>query len=92
MLSALPSSEVGVDELDEEWNRDNIPIDEESVHLLFAAGVPAFKVASGDITYHRLLKKIGETGLPIILSAGASNDNEIIENLTPEEGNEMLQF
>ncbi len=57
------------------------PFDEESVDLLYESGVPAFKVASGDITYQRLLKKIGETRLPLILSVGASNDDEIIEAL-----------
>jgi N-acetylneuraminate synthase/N,N'-diacetyllegionaminate synthase len=53
------------------------PFDEESVDILYRAGVAAFKIASGDITYHRLLKKVGESGLPIILSVGASNEAEI---------------
>ena len=55
------------------------PFDEESVDILYKSGVPAFKIASGDITYHRLLRKVGETGLPIILSVGASNEVEISE-------------
>ena len=55
------------------------PFDEESVDILYKAGVPAFKIASGDITYHRLLKKVGEAGLPIALSVGASNEIEISE-------------
>ena len=57
------------------------PFDEEAVDLLYEAGVPALKIASGDITYHRLLKKAGWTGLPIMLSTGASTDDEILESL-----------
>lgn len=41
--------------------------------------VPAYKIASADITNHPLLKQIAETGKPIFLSTGASTIGEIDE-------------
>jgi len=39
--------------------------------------VPAFKIASGDITYFSLVKEIAKMGKPILLSTGMSNLKEI---------------
>lgn len=54
------------------------PFDEEAVDLL-APHVPAFKVASYDLTNEPLLRKVGSTGKPILLSTGASTDYECIK-------------
>jgi sialic acid synthase SpsE len=43
------------------------------------AVLPAFKVASADITHFPLLKKIATTGKPVILSVGAATREEIEE-------------
>jgi N-acetylneuraminate synthase/N,N'-diacetyllegionaminate synthase len=55
--------------------------DEESVDLLDNLGVPAFKVASGEITNFPLLRYIAEKKKPIILSTGMSTIGEIEEAL-----------
>ncbi|QHS17321.1 acetylneuraminic acid synthetase [haloarchaeon 3A1-DGR] len=54
------------------------PFDREAVDYLDPF-VPAFKVASADITNHPLLKHIAEKGKPILLSTGASTLSEIDE-------------
>jgi N-acetylneuraminate synthase/N,N'-diacetyllegionaminate synthase len=55
--------------------------DKESVDLLDNLGVPAFKVASGEITNFPLLQFIAEKKKPIILSTGMSTIGEIEEAL-----------
>jgi N-acetylneuraminate synthase/N,N'-diacetyllegionaminate synthase len=57
------------------------PFDEESVNLLDDLGVPAFKVASGDLTHLPLLKYIARRNKPIILSTGMSRLSEVDEAL-----------
>ncbi|GAH32238.1 unnamed protein product, partial [marine sediment metagenome] len=57
------------------------PLGEESAHLLYDLGVPAYKIASGDITNIPLLKYIASKKLPIILSTGMANLGEIEEAL-----------
>lgn len=57
------------------------PFDKRSVDLLDELGVPAFKVASGEITNFPLLKHIARKGKPIILSTGMSTLGEIEEAL-----------
>lgn len=52
------------------------PFDLDAVDLLEPL-VPAFKVASADITNVPLLRKVGQTGKPILLSTGASTLAEI---------------
>lgn len=53
------------------------PFDLEAVAELDAMDVACFKVASADITYHALIRRIAETGKPIFLSTGASSIVEI---------------
>lgn len=53
------------------------PFDEDSVSLLQSVGVPAFKVASADITDLPLLEAIARVGLPVLLSTGASELAEV---------------
>ena len=65
------------------------PYDKEAVDILDELGVPAFKIGSGDITWHEMLKYIAKKGKPIILSTGASTVAEIDEALKAirSEGN-----
>lgn len=61
------------------------PFTNEEVDLLVSLNVPFLKVASMDIVYYDLLRKIGSTGLPVILSTGMATLGEIekaIEILT----------
>jgi N,N'-diacetyllegionaminate synthase len=55
------------------------PFDESSVDLLDELGVPAFKVASGEITNHPFLEYIAKKRKPIILSTGMSYLGEVEE-------------
>ncbi len=57
------------------------PFDEESADFLERLGVPAFKIASPDITHIPLLKHVGAKGRPVILSTGMSFLNEVAEAL-----------
>lgn len=52
------------------------PVDLESVEVLNEI-VPFFKISSGDITYHPLIKRVAEKGKPIILSTGLATIDEI---------------
>lgn len=53
------------------------PFDEGVVDELAAAGVDAFKIASGDITHLPLLRHVARKRRPLILSTGASTLTEI---------------
>ena len=55
------------------------PFDPQSAQLLNGLGVKAFKVASGDLTYKRLLERICSFNKPIILSTGMATLKEIDE-------------
>lgn len=57
------------------------PLDVESVDLLESLGVPAMKVASGDLVNPELLDRVARTRLPIFLSTGASTLSEVIRAL-----------
>ena len=55
------------------------PWDLESLKLLDEYGVPAFKLASADLTNHGLLEAMAKTGKPIIASTGMSSEAEIVD-------------
>ena len=55
------------------------PFSLEAVELLNRVGVPAWKIASGEVSTTPILERIGETGLPILLSTGMSSLREIDE-------------
>jgi N-acetylneuraminate synthase len=55
------------------------PFDEEAVEWLDKLEMPLYKVASADITHFPLLKRIAQTGKPVVLSTGASEAAEINE-------------
>ncbi len=49
------------------------PFSEEAVELLEAVGVDAYKIASGDLTYDRLIARAAATRRPLILSTGLAS-------------------
>ena len=53
------------------------PYDKKSVDFLYTVNVPAFKIASSDLTNHLLLEYILKKGKPIILSTGLSSIKEV---------------
>jgi sialic acid synthase SpsE/sugar phosphate isomerase/epimerase len=53
------------------------PWDARSVDILQGFGVPAYKVASADLTNLPLLDKLASTGKPLILSTGMSRSEEV---------------
>ncbi len=55
------------------------PFDAESVDLLDEIDIPAFKIASGEITNFPLLKHIAGKQKPVILSTGMSTIGEVEE-------------
>jgi len=69
------------------------PFDFESADYLNKIGMPAFKVASSDITYLPYLKHIANYGKPILLSTGASTIGEIeeaVETIKGEGNNQII--
>jgi len=65
------------------------PLDLRYVDFLNEIDVSAFKIASGDLTFIPLLKKVAKTKKPIILSTGMATIGEIDEaiNVIKNEGN-----
>lgn len=57
------------------------PLSEEAIEILYELNVPAYKIASGDITNIPLIEYAASKQKPIILSTGMSNINEIIEGV-----------
>jgi len=57
------------------------PFDEASLGMLVELGVPAIKIASPDLTYLPFLEKVAKTGLPVVLSSGMGNEEEISQAL-----------
>ncbi len=57
------------------------PFDDTAVDLLEELNTPMYKVASFELTDHELLKNIGKTKKPVILSTGLGNFEEIEESV-----------
>jgi N,N'-diacetyllegionaminate synthase len=68
------------------------PFDEKSVDLLYSLEVPAFKIASADITHIPLIKHIASKKLPIFISTGMASDEETKEAIEAIEnqGNDEI--
>jgi N,N'-diacetyllegionaminate synthase len=53
------------------------PFSLEAVELLIGCGISSWKIASGELTNEPLLRRVAQTGLPIILSSGMSSWTEL---------------
>ena len=53
------------------------PFDDESVDFLESLDTPVYKIASFDSVNTNLLKKVGSTGKPVIMSTGMTNIDEL---------------
>jgi N-acetylneuraminate synthase/N,N'-diacetyllegionaminate synthase len=53
------------------------PFDRPSVDLLTRLDVPAFKISSGDLTDHLLLRQVARAGRPVLLSTGMSTLEQV---------------
>ncbi len=58
------------------------PFDEEVVGLLESLDCDAYKIASGDITHTRLIRRVAATGRPVVVSTGMANLDEIGQAVT----------
>lgn len=63
------------------------PFDPSAVEFLETLDVPAYKIASFELTYHQLLATVAGTGKPIILSTGLATHAEISEALAVLQSN-----
>jgi sialic acid synthase SpsE len=57
------------------------PFDEGAVDMLERLGCDAYKIASGDITYTGLLRRVARTGKPMVISTGMSTHDDITSAL-----------
>lgn len=55
------------------------PFSQEAVRLLMSVGVPAWKIASGEVANTHLIDAVSRTRLPVILSSGLSTYAELDE-------------
>jgi N-acetylneuraminate synthase len=70
------------------------PFDEESTDMLADLGMPIFKIASCDIPNLEHLRHIARIGRPVVLSTGASTEEEIDRALEVlfQEGNHQVML
>lgn len=68
------------------------PFDSDSADLLYSLDVPAFKIASADITDLPLIKHIASKKLPIFISTGMASEEEISYaiNTIEDQGNQEI--
>lgn len=58
------------------------PFDEESIELLYNIGVKRLKIAAFEANDRRLLKRVAQTNLPIIFSAGIGTGLKQVKEIT----------
>jgi len=70
------------------------PFSLEAVQLLERIGMVAWKIASGEVCNHTLLRAIAATGKPVLFSSGMSHTDELdaAVAILAEYGNEMAIF
>jgi N,N'-diacetyllegionaminate synthase len=68
------------------------PFDDEAVDFLAKIGIPAFKIASADLTCHPLVERAARVGRPMILSTGTCTLGEVEEaiEVCHRAGNEEI--
>lgn len=68
------------------------PFDEGSLDMLADLGMPAVKIASPDLTHIRLIKQAASKNLPVVLSTGMGNFDEIARavDAVRDEGNDRI--
>ena len=68
------------------------PFDTDSCDLLYSLEVPAFKIASCDITNLPLIKHVAKKKLPLFISCGMANDEEVKEavSIIEDTGNQEI--
>lgn len=67
---AQEAKDVGIDFI-------STPLDLERLQLLIDINVPAIKIASGDLTYHELIRAAGKSGKAVFLSTGHATFGEV---------------
>lgn len=68
------------------------PFDITAVDLLESLNVPCYKIASCEITDHILIKRIAQTGKPVIISSGMASAGELEEAICVLRANGCTQI
>ncbi|MEO5927983.1 MAG: N-acetylneuraminate synthase family protein [Patescibacteria group bacterium] len=68
------------------------PYDMEAVDLMDSLGTDFYKIGSGDITWHEMIRYIASKGKPVVLATGASTLAEVDEavRVLEESGNKDI--
>lgn len=94
LLSSLQLSERDFEELADFCSRVGIGFlttahDSRSAKFVFGLELDFIKVASGDVTNYPFLKKVGQQRTPVLLSTGASREEEVLRAIEVLESSEL---